>query len=197
MPKKKGGLLYLLLLFTLPLIGIAQKADSLTVTNQHSGSDSLVVKKKHPYPSPLKATIYSAIIPGLGQAYNKRYWKIPIVYAGLGVAAYFIITNQQLYDMYRSAYVTRTTTGNDPYVGIYSTNDLLTIENFYHRNRDLSIIGAAFIYLLNVVDADVDAELHSFNVSDDISFHFTPNLVPDPWSGSFTFQPGFSLVKKF
>ena len=183
----KKAFLFLLLASWLALPAISNGQDSDTTS---------LVKKKHPYPDPHKATIYSAILPGLGQAYNKSYWKIPIVYAGLGIATYFIITNSQHYNDFRNAYNMRVT-GEGQYYNIYTESDLLSAEAYYHRYRDLSIISAAFIYMLNIIDADVDAQLHNFNVSDDISFHFTPQLTPNYWTGAFTFTPGFSLVKRF
>ena len=207
MPNKRYILfLFILSSLALPSISNAQKTDSIPATKKQTKpfllvfrrkvSDSLVIRKKRPYPDPRKATLYSAILPGAGQFYCKAYWRIPIIYAGLGVVTYFIITNQQEYNTFNSAYIQSVTPGSN-YNGIYTSADLLNIKNYYQRNFQLSIIGAAFIYLLNIIDADVDAQLHSFDVSDDISLHFTPKLTPNPWAGNFAFQPGFTLVKKF
>jgi hypothetical protein len=195
MPNKR----YILFLFIGILFSLqtkAQKSDSVTVLKQDSSKPAPVVKQKIPYPNPQKAMLYSAILPGLGQLYCKSYWRIPIIYAGIGVASYFIVTNAQQYNIYNSAYKERTNNQVDPFINIYSTDNLLTIKNYYQRNLQLSVIAVAFIYILNVVDANVDAELHNFDVTDDISVHFAPNLVPNPLSGGFTFQPGFSLVKR-
>lgn len=191
----KSFILAFLLVFATLIQASAQKKDSADVA---SVKDTAVKKKKkHPYPYPKKAMIYSAILPGLGQAYNKKYWKIPIIYAGLGTMAYFISFNEQEYTKYYSALKTRTAGGIDPYYTIYSSSDLVTIENYYHRYRDLSVIGAAFIYILNIVDANVDAQLHSFDVSDNLSLHITPQLYTDPLSGKCGIQPGLCLVKRF
>lgn len=154
--------------------------------------DSVKTKKVHVH-SPAKAMLFSAVCPGLGQIYNQKYWKLPIIYVGMGVAAYFIITNQQYYDNYRNAITNK----NNQYYGLYSESELSDIINYYHRNRDISVIIAAGIYVLSIVDANVDAQLHSFNVSDNISVHFSPNLVPNPLTGNICFQPGFTLVKRF
>jgi hypothetical protein len=154
--------------------------------------DSLPVKKVHKH-SAAKAMLFSAICPGLGQIYNHKYWKLPILYAGLGVATYFIITNQNYYHTYSDA-VTDT---HNQYYGLYSTAELSDIINYYHRNRDLSIIIATGVYLIGIVDANVDAQMMGFDVSDNISLHFIPNLVPNPLSGNMCFQPGFRLVKRF
>ncbi len=155
--------------------------------------NSLAFWKGHPYPYPKLAMICSIVIPGLGQAYNKKYWKIPIIYAGLGTMAYFAITNQQQYTIYNNALKQRT--GSPPQVdqfyNIYSTDALISIENYWSRYRNLSIIGAAFIYMLNIVDANVDAQLHSFDVSNNISLNVLPLLSP------YGFQPTLCLVKRF
>jgi hypothetical protein len=141
---------------------------------------------------PKTAMICSAVIPGLGQALNKKYWKVPIVYAGLGAMAYFIITNQQSYNQFLGALKDSTNSLNK----IYTKTDLVNGENYYARYRNLSIIGAAFIYMLNIIDANVDAQMRRFDVSDNLSFHFTPSLTPTP-TGGYTFQPGFTFIKRF
>jgi hypothetical protein len=164
------------------------------LTAKAQDSDSLKVKKVHNEKhSAAKAMLFSAICPGLGQIYNHKYWKLPIIYVGLGVATYFIITNQNYYNTYSDA-VSDT---KNPYYGLYTSDQLSDIINYYHRNRDLSVIIAAGIYILNLVDANVDAQMNGFNVSDDISVKFSPNLVPNPMSGTMCFQAGFKLVKRF
>ena len=159
-----------------------------------SAQDSTDVKPKivHVH-SAAKAMLYSAVCPGLGQIYNKKYWKLPIVYVGIGVAAYFIVTNQQYYNTYKDA----VTNPKNQYYGFYSPSDLSSIIDYYHKDRDLSVIIAAGVYLLQIVDANVDAQMNSFNVSDDISLHFSPSLTPNPLSGTMCFTPGFTVVKRF
>lgn len=124
--------------------------------------------------SPLKAAYYSALLPGLGQAYNRKWWKVPIVYAALGTSVGFVIFNQQRYRDTRIAYITRTDNApTDSYetafTAQFSDENLITLQQFYRRNRDLSYIITAGLYLLNVVDAIVDGHLYNFNVSDDLS----------------------------
>lgn len=149
---------------------------------------------EHPKHSPKRAMLYSAICPGLGQIYNKKYWKLPILYAGLGTAVYFIFFNEHYYNMYNNQLAAATV---NPASSIYSTAELSDLVNYYHRDRDLSIIISVGVYLINIVDANVDAQLMGFNVSDDISVHFSPSLLPNPMTGSIAFTPGFMLVKKF
>jgi len=141
-----------------------------------------------------KAMLYAAICPGLGQIYNKKYWKLPILYAGLGTAVYFVFFNQHYYNLYRNDLNAETA---NPSSSLYSASELSSLISYYHNDRDLSYIITVGVYLISIVDANVDAQLKGFNVSDDISFKFTPGLVPNPITGSIVFTPGFTLVKKF
>jgi Family of unknown function (DUF5683) len=130
--------------------------------------------------SPHKATIYSAILPGLGQAYNKKYWKIPVVYVGFGITGYFAIDNQKQYKTYRDAFNQRLDgdeTTIDAFADSYTDEDLRLLKNFYRRNRDLSYIAFGLIYVLNIVDATVDAHLFNFDVGDDLSLQWSPGPV--------------------
>ncbi|MFD2891615.1 DUF5683 domain-containing protein [Flavobacterium chuncheonense] len=122
--------------------------------------------------APAKAAFYSAIIPGLGQAYNKKYWKIPLVYAGLGVSIYSYTFNQKKYHEFRDEYKKRldgTYNPNDPIYGTLDNDRLIRGQKFHQRNRDLSALFIVGIYILNIVDANVDAHLMQFNVNDNLS----------------------------
>jgi len=133
--------------------------------------------KKH---SPKKAMIMSAIIPGLGQAYNKKYWKIPIIYAGAAVVTYFAIVNGDSLRNYTTAYKLRTdgdSTTIDAYATKYKTEDLLTIKNYYRRNFELSFIAGFAIYALNIIDATVDAHLFNFDINDNLTMKWQPLLI--------------------
>lgn len=138
--------------------------------------------------------LYAAICPGLGQIYNKKYWKLPIVYGGLGTAIYFIAFNQHYYNYYTNLL---NQVNANPNNSIYNASELSSIINYYHNDRDLSIIITAGIYLISIVDANVDAQLKGFNVSDDISVKFTPSLLPNPLTGSVILTPGLTLTKRF
>lgn len=123
--------------------------------------------------APAKAAFYSAVLPGLGQAYNKKYWKIPIVYAGLGAGMYFVVDNNKQYKEYRDEYKKRLNGTNDPNHPLYgpvSDKRLVDAQKYAQRNRDLSIVITALIYIVNIVDANVDAHLMQFNVDDNLSF---------------------------
>ena len=123
--------------------------------------------------APAKAAFYSALVPGLGQAYNKKYWKIPIVYIGLGVGIYSYTWNQKKYQGFRSEYKKRlagTSLGvNDTKYGDFTDDQLIRGQKFHQRNRDLSALITAGIYILNIVDANVDAHLMQFNVNDNLT----------------------------
>ena len=148
--------------------------------------------------SPAKAAFYSAILPGLGQAYNKRYWKIPIVYAAIGTGIYFTIDNNKKFNQYRDEYKKRLVNGgaidtSDPNYGRLSTESVIRGQKFYQKNRDLSILITAGLYILNIVDANVDAHLLQFNVNDDLSLK--PDLQPDPYT--FKQNVGLTLTYQF
>lgn len=148
-------------------------ADTIT---QPTVKDSIV--RNH---SPKKATIYSAILPGLGQAYNRKYWKIPVIYGIGGLLTYFVIDNNKQYIQYKNAFKIRMD-GNpatvDPYINIYTDDDLKVLKDYYRRNRDLSYIGIGATYILNIVDAAVDAHLFYFDISDDLTLKAEPSFSP-------------------
>ena len=141
----------------------------------HSQSnESKTIKSAH------KASILSAVVPGAGQVYNKKYWKVPIIYASLATSIFFIKDNQNKLTTYQDAYITRSNGGTDDYIYIYNNSQLLTIVDYYERNRDVSYIIAGAIYLLNIVDASVDAHLFDFDISEDLSLNTTPKIIDTP-----------------
>jgi hypothetical protein len=135
--------------------------------------------------SPRKASIISAILPGTGQYYNKKYWKIPIVYLSMGTALYIAKWNQNQYQIFRKAFEYRTDELEetvDSYENQYSELNLVTIKNYHRKNRDLAYIITAGLYALNVIDACVDAHLFNFNISEDLTFHLSPINMNDEQS---------------
>ena len=146
--------------------------------------------------APSKAAFYSAILPGLGQAYNKKYWKIPIVYVGMGISIYSYSFNQREYHKFRDEYKRRLDGTADPSHPIYGNLDndrLISAQKFHQRNRDLSMLITVGIYILNIVDANVDAHLIQFNVNDNLS------LKPDLYQNQLDNKQnvGLSLNYKF
>jgi len=144
-----------------------------------------------------KAAIYSAILPGLGQAYNKKYWKIGIIVAGTGALIYSLNFSQGLYKNYKSELIKRQQNLGDlnPELNLYSDANLNELQSYYRRNRDLSIIGMFLLYALNIVDANVDGHLFDFDVSEDLSLKISPspfNIYAGNTRGS-----GFSISLNF
>ena len=129
---------------------------------------------------PSKATFYSAVLPGLGQAYNKKYWKIPIVYGALATGLYFYNQNDKDYNRYRNAYKRRLAGftddefyGNGQYPAI-SNDGLIRAQGTLKRNKELSILVTVGLYILNIIDANVDAHLLQYNLDDNLSLR--PNI---------------------
>ena len=153
--------------------------------------DSLVTIQNPINPlSPAKAAFYSAVLPGLGQAYNKRYWKIPIVYGGLATGIYFYSNNNKEYNRYRDAYKSRlaglTTDefyfdaeGNQLTSPRVTTDGLQRGQKFYRKNKEISLLVTLGIYALNIIDANVDAHLMQYNVDENLSLapHFKINEI--------------------
>ncbi len=129
---------------------------------------------------PLYAALFSMALPGLGQAYNRKYWKIPIVYAGLGGFSYGIYALSKDFTGYRNAY--RLQVDDDPntygsYKGVDNETTLKTYRDYYKRNMDLVCIFTGVWYALNIIDAAVDAHLFEWNMKDDIHLSWQPSVV--------------------
>ncbi|MFB9057118.1 DUF5683 domain-containing protein [Mariniflexile ostreae] len=154
-----------------------------TITNPNSSVDIDAL-------APARAAFYSAILPGLGQAYNKKYWKIPIVYAALGTGVYFFVTNQKEYNRYRDAYKSRLAgfkndefyfdvEGNILETPRITTKNLERAQEVFRKNKDLSLLISVGIYALNIIDANVDAHLLQYNVDENLSLapHYKFNEI--------------------
>jgi hypothetical protein len=124
---------------------------------------------------PKKATLLS-LVPGGGQIYNKKYWKVPVIYVGFGALAYSSIFNQKLYDEVRLAYQQKIK--NEPVTNAEYANVpaemLFGLREYYRKNRDLSVIGILGLYAFNLIDAAVDAHLKEFDVTDKLSLQLKP-----------------------
>ena len=130
-------------------------------------------------PNPGRAAIYSAILPGLGQAYNGEYWKIPVYYTGMLTAGYFIYTNNLNYRRFKGIYEEATST-TVPYDGPITSEQAKYYKDSYRRLRDYSIVAMGLVYLLQVIDANVFAVMYDFEVNDDISVRMEPAIIsPD------------------
>jgi hypothetical protein len=145
--------------------------NKLTITEVETLQDTLKKPKVKINPlAPSKAAFYSAIFPGLGQIYNKKYWKLPLVYGAIGTGVYAYVWNNKQYNDYRDAYKSRLTGAKNDKFEFLDDARLIQGQKFYQKNRDLASLITVGLYILNIVDANVDAHLLQFNVSDDLSF---------------------------
>jgi hypothetical protein len=194
--------------------GYSQKSDTTVIIKKKAtkielGSDTVrvrkdsLVKKKH---DPNRATIYSTIMPGLGQIYNKKYWKLPLVYAAVGIPVYAFFYNKSWYNKtrYALAVVANGSYNNadslgrvDPkllyFVQIGDATDLVKYRDEFRKDQDYSVLFFLLFYALQIVDATVDAHLKDFNVSNDLSFHIKPNVSTT--SGNFGISLLFDIHK--
>lgn len=172
---------------------LAQRTDSTTVkTDSTSKKNILKLDTAIRKYNPKVATFRSAVLPGWGQAYNKKYWKIPIVYAALGTSAAIFFYNLNTYKKLRQAVIYRSDTipSNDalidPEFRDLSTEAIRTYRNSYRQNVDYSALAFIVIWGLNVVDATVDAHLKAFDVSGDLSLRIKPSYNPYLNTGGLT-----------
>lgn len=178
-----------------------QKSD--TITNSTKKQDTLAKKnilsldtsaKKY---NPRVATFRSAVLPGWGQAYNKKYWKIPIIYGVLGTTAAVFFYNLKTYKVLKEAVILRSDTDPlndslvDPRFINFSTESIRSNRNSFRQNIDYSVLFFLIFWGINVVDATVDAHLKSFDISENISFRIKPGYSPNANTA------GISLVFAF
>jgi len=180
-----------------------QQPDSRTDTaNLYPKKDSVApIFQEQPFHSPRKAALYSAVLPGLGQAYNREYWKIPLVYAALGITTYTFIINMDSYRTYRNAYRIRMD-GNadtrDDFEGRYSDQSLKFLRDGYREYVDYSVLVFVLAYGLNIVDATVFAHLRTFDMTDDLSMKIVPTIIDNRALGiSLRVNIGGGSKKKF
>ncbi len=167
----KGVFLFLIICSS----SVYSQTDSLIVDTAET--QTVLVKTKNPK----AAALMSAIVPGLGQAYNEKYWKVPVVFAALGTIGYFAYKNNGLYKDFEQAHLYLTDT--IPSTNIlaiqimgadYDASQAKIIEDVYHRDRDFMIVLFAGVYMINIIDATVDAHLFDYDISEDLSLRFRP-----------------------
>lgn len=175
---------------------VITKTDSVPIAGMTVKKDSTKAKSI-PVHSPKKAALYSAILPGAGQVYNRKYWKVGVIAVGAGALVYSLNFNQRNFSLYKGELVKRQQGlgGLDEGLALYTDANLNELQDFYRRNRDLTVVGMALLYALNVIDATVDAHLFDFNVNDDLSMRIRPEAV-------YSFQsalpsPGIGLTLSF
>lgn len=159
-----------------------------------SGFDKIDTFQSKSTLDPDKAALYAAILPGLGQMYNRQYWKLPILYGGAMVIGHFIKYNNDFYNAFRNAYIAETD-GNEDTVNPFdqfSEQALQLNAERFKRNRDFMIIMGVVYYLVQIVDAHVSAHLIEFNINDDLALQ--PTYYPR--EKYFAQNVGMSLVFK-
>ncbi len=165
------------------------------------GQDSIPEKNDSIRPHSIKnAVIFSAVLPGAGQVYNhlampkgkkKAFWKVPLIYAGLGASGYFLLNNQQTKNELKEEYSLRLEgQSGDIKWSAYDDQGVLTLYNQYLNWRDLSILAFGAVYLLQVVDAGVEAHFVNFDVSEDLSLSLRPTLLSN-YTGGLTLTLNF------
>ena len=189
---------------------LASTQPSSVVIIQDTSQLPMTLETKMFKPDPTKAIIYAAIFPGLGQVYNRKYWKLPIVYGGFLGFSYAISWNGRYYTDYSNGYQDIMDEdpatdswknflpyGQDPETvdKAWLTNVMKRRKDFYRRYRDLSIIGTVAMYALSIVDAYVDAQLFDFNISSDLSMRVEPTIIrkTDYLANSVGFQCSISF----
>ena len=147
--------------------------------------------------SPSKAAFYSAIFPGMGQIYNKKYWKAPIVWAGMGVTTSIYLFNNSEYKRYRRAFRQRESGLQDEFTldngtEVISRDGLISAQRTLRNNRDLSLLATVLVYVLQIVEASVNAHLLQFDTTKNLSID--PIVAPDP---RLVDAPSFGLRFKY
>ncbi len=180
--------------------------DSVSVENNNTRAEANVVsdleKANGPVSktmklNPTKAGLYSAVLPGLGQFYNKKYWKIPIVWGAVGTGVGIAVWNQKQYRKYREYYIAKLNGTPNEFIDQYPYLDKVALGNFQDRakrQRDYAIAISGLIYILNIVDAVVDAHLYESRHDPDLSF--APALIQDEF-GTAPPKTGLSLSYRF
>lgn len=201
--------LWLVSVFT-PSQVLAQKTQNDTIISEFTTIDTTglaygnfrksFLYKWHMSPhSPLKATLFSAVIPGTGQMCNgykkegsvfRKYWKVPVVYAGIGTCIGFIAFNDREYKRYKAEYIASMTGGERTMSG--TPYQLEQIQEQYHQWRDLSYLALVGVYFLQIIDANVDAHLFYHDVSRNLDLSIHPSVVN---TGRIT--PGLGLTLSF
>lgn len=142
---------------------------------------------------PRKATLYAAVMPGLGQVYNKKYWKVPLVYGGFGFLIYVVDIYQDQYLLFRKDLFYVINTGNPSETG-YTEDQLRTLVSRSRRERDYFIILTGIWYLLQMVDAQVDAHLKEFDLNPKLQVRIEPIIENSLLTGR---SSGFSVKLRF
>ncbi|MGM0530619.1 MAG: DUF5683 domain-containing protein [Bacteroidota bacterium] len=167
-------------------VSYSQEPDT---TNQETPADTLAEEY-----SPRKAALLSVAFPGMGQIYNNKIWKVPIIYVGAGVIYYAYDFNASYYEEYKTAFTRFVNNEIQEYNGITSEEGLKRAKDYYRRYRDMNILIMAGWYLVQIIDATVDAYMFNFDVNEDISLNLRPTPVH---SKNYHVVPGIKFSINF
>lgn len=159
--------------------------------------DGAVNYERDKYPVPAKATVYSLLLPGLGQIYNGEFWKVPIYWGLMAGSIHFVVDNNTQYLRWKNIYIQASSDDPDVEKPPQSAENAKYFRDYYRRLRDYSILAVAVSYLLQVIDANVFAYMQDFEVSEDISMKVAPSVIP---MGNYAMAPqamGVSIGLKF
>ncbi len=173
----------LFIFVTFIAISISAQKDSTQVDNLKIKGNIKINSNYFDPLSPSKAAFYSAILPGLGQIYNKKYWKAPVVWGAMGTSIYFYLDNNNEYNRYRTAFKLRESGLKDEFTNdngslLISRNGLISAQKTLKSNRDLSLLTTLVFYILQIVEASVNAHLLQFNTNDNLTF--SPSVISNP-----------------
>lgn len=155
----------------------AEKNEEIIVLEEDIAIDTAKRERKH---SPQVATISSAIVPGLGQVYNQKYWKVPLIWGG-GLALYaYYDWNNGYYHRFKLAneQISEDIPVTDPDLSEMEPETIINYKDYYRRHRDRAVIFMGVLYVANIVDALVDAHMLDYDISKDLSLHWEPTVMP-------------------
>lgn len=138
--------------------------------------DGVINFRPNDYPHPGTATLYSLLLPGLGQIYNREYWKLPIYLGAIGFAVHYYADCQTNYLRFKNIYL-EASNPDVEYTGPITADQALYYRNVYRRYRDYSVLAIAVLYLLQVIDANVFSYMHNFEVDDNIALKVAPAVI--------------------
>ncbi len=183
--KRIRYIFYLIFLLLPGHFSVAQLTEKKTTDSIAVQKAADTINKKDPHAfDPRKATFRSAVLPGWGQVYNKKYWKLPLVYGALGITAGVYFYNVKTYKLLKLAYIYKTDKDStndeliDPRFNGISANGIRSLRNSFRQNVDYSVLFFILFWGLNVVDATVDAHLKAFDVNDELSLEIKPGYSP-------------------
>lgn len=192
------GIVFLLATFSSPLRA-QETADSIQMIRPAGEGlatvvDTVLIESYAKRFNPARASLFAAVLPGLGQVYNKKYWKLPLVYGGFGAIGYGLNFYQELYKDYKNQLYYILENGTEESLEGFTEDQLRPAIDQARHERDFMIILMAGMYILQIIDAHVDAHLKEFDVNPNLQVKMQPMMRNEMLTGN---QIGFSVTLKF